>query len=371
LAAKNDTPWILEWFASAVLEEGSPDTADGGPPAATGPASRTESAPEDPESAQLFALLRLARMHGGLDADSLRASNQASAQLLHGLSPAAPVEYEVEIPGPASSLRACVHAPGGREEGPFPIVVYFHGGGYIAGSPESHIHVTRQVCHETESVVVCVDYRLAPEHPFPAPIDDCLATTRWVRRHARELGGDPNRIALAGNSAGANAAVTVAMRLRDLGAPMPRAIALLCPWLDLTFSSESFKRLAPSDPAIDIAASRYLITAYAAGHDVRNPLISPIFGKLHALPRTLVIVAELDPLYCDGQTFVERARAAGVEAEMRAFRGMPHDFAMLPGTRRGAEALDCAFRFLRAELAPQREHADACARMPSKRRASG
>ena len=180
-----------------------------------------------------------------------------------------------------------------------------------------------------------------------------------MRASAAALGGDARCVALAGDSAGGNAAVAVALQLRDLGEAPPRAPTLLCPWLDMTLSSESYRRLAPRDPILDHASMHFLIDCYLGGRSPRDPLASPILADLFEIPETPILVGEIDPLCSDGVTFVRRLEAQGGRAEMHAYPGMPHDFICYPWLQASQRALDDVTRFQRRVLAPRSSRAQA------------
>lgn len=306
----------------------------------------------DPQIEMLFQFLRLGREVRVLEPKALRDSTRVTAPLLDGLAPRAHTERTIELPGPRGPIGARLFYPDAESDGPYPVLLYFHGGGYVFGSPETCVHVTRQLCAGTGSLVVSVDYRLAPEHPHPAPIEDCLAATRWVRAHAASLGGDPRRMALSGDSAGAHAAVAVALLLRDAGEPPPRALALLCPWLDMTLSSESYRRFAPTDPLLDHAAMRFFVDSYLQGHSTRDPLVSPIFANLSGLPEMLIVAGEIDPLHSDAVTFFRKLQAQGGSAALLSDPGMPHDFVCYPWLDAARSSMEKVIRFLRDVLAP-------------------
>jgi len=208
-------------------------------------------------------------------------------------------------------------------EGLLPAVVYLHGGGWWLGSVDDSDPGCRRRALSADCVLVSVDYRLAPEHPFPAAFDDGWTALRWVVDHAAELGVDPRRIVLAGASAGGNLAAAVALRARDEGGPALAGLLLEVPGMDLTMS----------DPTFDDFCDGYIFTRedllecvrfYAAGHDLRSPLVSPFYGDPTGLPPLLITTAEYDPLRDPAEQWGERARTAGVDAEVRRWDGQVH-----------------------------------------------
>jgi len=169
---------------------------------------------------------------------------------------------DLRIPGPAGELPIRIYTPVGQ--GPFPIVMHFHGGGFVIGDLEIYDSTCREICAGADAIVVAVDYRLAPEHPFPAAPDDCLAATRWAAAHAAEFHGDSNRIVVGGDSAGGNLAAVTALRLRDEGGPKLRGQLLIYPVTD-----------AADTESMRVNAEGYLLTRadmqWFVGHYVKDP----------------------------------------------------------------------------------------------------
>ena len=313
-----------------------------------------EGARLDPEVAALFALATIRPPRLPSQIDAARKAHEATAKWSCVATPAAAEEW-VCLPGPGGSLRARVFWPFRRRRPVVPVIVYFHGGGYALGSPDSLAHVTRALCRCSQSVVVSVDYRLAPEHPFPAAIEDGFAATRWVHEHAAELGADPDSLFVAGDSAGGNAAAAVALMLRDAGQPILAGIALLCPWLDMSLSSPSYRKYVSNDPVVDDASTRLLRDLYLRGESVMHPLVSPIHASLAGLPPTYLAVGEADPLRDDGTVFAERLRAAGVRAVLEVHAAMPHEFVCVPFVEAAGRALKGVASFVH-EGAPEKVH---------------
>ena len=202
-----------------------------------------------------------------------------------------------------------------------PTIVYLHGGAFVAGSPRTHRAITRRLAHLCAARVVVPDYRLAPEHCYPHGLDDTFAVYRGL------LDDTPGgRIALAGDSAGGNLVLALLLRARDDAVPMPAAAMMISPWTDLTGSGESVRSLARVDamlPAERLAATAEL---YAAGADLTDPLLSPLFGDFRGLPPMLVHVGTSEILLDDARRLVARAHAVGVDAQLRLWRGLPHVF---------------------------------------------
>ncbi|ABS62493.1 Alpha/beta hydrolase fold-3 domain protein [Parvibaculum lavamentivorans DS-1] len=225
--------------------------------------------------------------------------------------------------------------PAGAEEGP--VVLYFHGGGYLVGSSVSHRHVTSRLAAASKGRVLSVDYALAPEHPFPAAVNDGLKAYRWLL----DKGHAPERISIGGDSAGGGLTVATLLAAREAGLPMPASAVLISPWTDLTCATESYNSCADLDPMIQGAGIRETAAAYLNGADPRDPLASPNFADLTGLPPMLIHVGTDEVLLDDSRDLAKRAKAAGVEAELEVWEGMIHVwhafYQMLP---EGEQALD-------------------------------
>ena len=225
--------------------------------------------------------------------------------------------------------------PQGAEDAP--VVLYFHGGGYLIGSSVSHRHLTSRLALASNSRVLSVDYALAPEQPFPAAVNDGLKAYRWLL----DNGHAPERIAMGGDSAGGGLTVATLLAARDAGLPMPAGAVLISPWTDLTCATGSYVSCADLDPMIDAAGIRDTAAAYLNGADARHPLASPNFADLTGLPPMLIHVGTDEVLLDDARDLEKRARAARVEAELEVWDGMIHVwhafYQMLP---EGERALD-------------------------------
>lgn len=229
------------------------------------------------------------------------------------------------IPGPGGPIRIRVTAPEGS--GPFPALVYFHGGGWVVGNLSSHNHLCRAITNAAKIAVVSVDYRLAPEHPFPAAIDDAEAATIWVAEHADSLGIDPQRLAVGGDSAGGNLAAVVARRIRDRGTPRLALQLLLYPATNADFNTPSYLEKAEGY-MLTRAAMQWYWDQYLPDPAQRTlPDAAPLRVKdLAGLPPALVMTAEYDPLCDEGEAYAQRMAEAGVAVTLRRFDGMIHGF---------------------------------------------
>jgi len=245
----------------------------------------------------------------------------------------------------------------GHERPPLTLL-YLHGGGYTTGSPATHRALTGHLAARCDARVFAADYRLAPEHPFPAALADAVAAWRGLRGE----GLDSGRIAIAGDSAGGGLAVATALRLRALGEPLPRALVLFSPWVDLTL--EQLSAVPPGEVMLTLPWIRECAGSYVAGSDARHPLISPIEADLDGLPPTLVQVGIDELLLSDSRRLCERMSAAGVPVELTEFPGRWHVFQANAGVLADADrALEAVGRFLRETPAagPQRAAPDGAA----------
>jgi acetyl esterase len=239
------------------------------------------------------------------------------------LEPVAHIEDRV-IPGPTGDIPVRLYTPEGV--GPFPVLVFFHGGGWIAGNLETHDPLCRSVCHVAGCLVLSVDNRLAPEHKFPAGVHDCYAATCWMASHATEFNGDPLQIAVGGDSAGGNFAAVVAQMIRDKGGPALVFQLLFWPPMDFRITTASWKDydgyLMTSQDFI-IVRDLYLNHEEEQWHPYAAPLLAT---DLHGLPPALIITAECDPLRDGGEQYGQRLLAAGVPATISRYDGMLHGF---------------------------------------------
>jgi acetyl esterase len=258
---------------------------------------------------------------------------------------------DIRIPGPAGVIPVRVYDSVGG--GPVrPAVAYFHGGGWVQGDLETHHGLCARLALGPGALVVAVDYRLAPEHPFPAAVEDCLAAYQWLRSHGREIGVDPARVAVAGDSAGGNLAAVVCQQAALAGERVPECQVLIYPALDFALDTPSHHELAdahiiPRD-RVQWYAERYL----PAGVDRLDPRASPLrAADLAGQPPALVITAGFDPLRDEGHAYADRLRAANVEIVYHEYPGQIHAFVSL--TKAIPQGLACTAEigdFLRKRL---------------------
>jgi acetyl esterase len=238
---------------------------------------------------------------------------------------------DLAIDGPHGHFPARLYRPR-QAQGRGPAVIYVHGGGGMVGSVDVYDAVCRLIADDTGMVVISVEYRLSPEHPFPAGFEDTLAAYCWVREHAATIDVDPARLAVAGDSMGGNFAASLCQHTRDHDLPMPALQVLLYPGLDATLSSPSQQTFAHGY-FLTASTVRWFLAHYLADHDHRwDVRASPLFAaRLHGLPPALVITAGHDPLRDDGRLYAERLERAGVAVRYRCEAGLIHGYVSLTG----------------------------------------
>jgi epsilon-lactone hydrolase len=208
------------------------------------------------------------------------------------------------------------------------VVLHLHGGAYILGSPRTHRGLAAALARTARARVLLPDYRLAPEHPFPAALDDAVATYRWL---VHERGVGPERVAVCGDSAGGGLALALLVRLRDEGTPLPACYVGLSPWTDLAGTGASMRDNAARDPWLRAELTPLAAVAYAGERSLEDPLVSPLYADLTGLPPMLVHAGDHEILLDDARRTVERAREAGVTADLGVFHGLWHVFQAFPG----------------------------------------
>ncbi len=232
---------------------------------------------------------------------------------------------DIAIPGPAGAMPARIYRPVERE--PLPLVVFLHGGGWIIGNLDTHDHVCRALAQESQSVVVSVDYRLAPENKYPAAAEDAYAATVWAAANARELGAAATRLAVAGDSAGGNLAAVVALMARDRGGPRLASQVLLYPVTDYSFATASYQENAEgyllSTTDMKWFWAHYLPEPARGLELYASPLRA---ADLRGLAPALVVTAEYDPLRDEGRAYASQLQAAGVPTTLLEYEGMVHGF---------------------------------------------
>ena len=262
-------------------------------------------------------------------------------RLMRPVNPDLPVGAvrDLQVPGPGGAVPIRVYRPEGS--GPFPVYVHLHGGGWVIGDLETADAACRDICRTAGCVVVSVDYRLAPEHPFPAAVDDSMAATRWVADHMDELEGN-GRLAIGGESAGGNLAAVVCQQARDLNGPDIHFQLLLYPVTDCDLERPSYQANGQGH-LLETDTMRWFWNHYCPDPDQRRtPAACPLHApRLDRLPPALIVTAEFDPLRDEGEAYGAALQAAGTAAEVLRCDGMLHDFfataQLFPSSRPGFE----------------------------------
>jgi acetyl esterase len=238
--------------------------------------------------------------------------------------PVARVE-ERPFPGPGGDIRLRLYWP--KAAAPLAAILYYHGGGHVIGSLDTHDLVARNLCAGTEALVASVDYRMGPEHKFPAAVDDSFAALEWVRDHAASLGADPSRIGVHGDSAGGNLTAVVALLARDAAIPL-KLQSLVYPVADYTLSGASYEKYAQGYGILTRAAMVWFREHYLrSAADAEDWRASPIrASNLAGTAPAIVVAAECDVLHDDGEGYAQALRRAGVPVEYREYPGMIHAF---------------------------------------------
>nr|7AT2_A Chain A, EstD11 S144A [uncultured bacterium]7AT2_B Chain B, EstD11 S144A [uncultured bacterium]7ATD_A Chain A, EstD11 S144A [uncultured bacterium]7ATD_B Chain B, EstD11 S144A [uncultured bacterium] len=268
--------------------------------------------------------------------EQMRAGLEAMAQM----SPL-PADVELTTVDAGGVPGAWVRVP---ESDPDRVVLYLHGGGYVIGSIRTHRDLAQRIARAARCRVLLIDYRLAPEHPHPAAVEDSTRAYRWLL----ETGSDPKRMAIAGDAAGGGLTVATLVALRDAGVPLPAAAVCLSPWVDLEGIGESMTTKAAVDPMVQREPLLRMASMYLAGQDPRTPLAAPLYADLRGLPPLLIQVGTAETLLDDSVRLAERARAAGVQVTLEPWEDMIHVWqafaAMLP---EGQQAIERIGEFLR------------------------
>src|SRR5215468_7299404 len=232
---------------------------------------------------------------------------------------------ERTIPGAGGEMPARIYMPYGT--GPFPVLVYFHGGGWVIGDLEAYDATCRALTNAAGCLVVAMEYRLAPEHKFPAAPEDCYAATCWVAANAAAIGGDPRRIAVGGDSAGGNLAAVVAQRARDRGGPTLVYQLLVYPVTNYGYDTTSYRENADGYLLTRDAMVWFWNHYLRSATDGDNPLASPLRANdLRGLPPAMVLTAEFDPLRDEGEAYAMRLQEAGVPVTLKRYAGAIHGF---------------------------------------------
>ena len=280
-----------------------------------------------------------------LEADVSVAEMRAGIEALASIAPL-PDDVTFE-PVDAGGLPAeWVTAPGARREN---VILYLHGGGYVMGSIKTHRELAARLSRAAAARVLLIEYRLAPEHPHPAAVDDATAAYRWLLG----IGVAPSRMVIGGDSAGGGLTVATLVALRDAGQPLPAAGVCLSPWVDLEGVGESMATKAAVDPMVQRDPLRKMAAMYLAGQDPRTPLAAPLYADLSGLPPLLIQVGTAETLLDDSIRLAERARKAGVAVSLETWEDMIHVWqafaSLLP---EGQQAIERIAAFIKTRIQP-------------------
>ena len=226
------------------------------------------------------------------------------------------------------------------------VLLYLHGGGFVFGLTPQHLQMVAYLARKMGTRALMVDYRLAPEHPFPAALDDCVSAYRWLLKQ----GISAYNVVVAGDSAGGNLTITSVMKLRDSGDPLPVAMACLSPVGD--FSAKDNLTVGFKDPLLPLKAVKFYNQSYVGHSDPRDPLISPVFGDWHRLPPVLVHAGEDETLRADAVRITEMAKSAGVDAQVKIYPRMWHVWQLYLNLPQAIQSLDSIAVFLKMHLEP-------------------
>jgi epsilon-lactone hydrolase len=275
------------------------------------------------------ANITLEQRRGGMEKIAFKAADDVGAE-------------NVTVAGRAAEW---VKAPGSQTGR---VILYLHGGGYVMGSPNTHRSLAGEISRAAQAAVLLIDYRLAPEHPFPAAVEDGVASYRWLL----EQGFASRSLAIAGDSAGGGLVAAMLVSARDQQLPMPAAAVCISPWSDMTCSNESYKTRAEADPMVGSGGIGDMARLYLQGTDPKNPLASPNFASLRSLPPLLIHVGRDEVLLDDSIKLDQKAKADGVDSTLEVWEDMIHVWhAFHPMLPEGKQAITRVGEFLREKWA--------------------
>ncbi|RIJ24653.1 alpha/beta hydrolase [Henriciella barbarensis] len=284
---------------------------------------------------------RVLSVYKGWGRDTTVAQMRADWDLLFGVEPMKPAPIMERFDGVEAAWVGRHDLPKDK------LFVYLHGGGYQVGSLRSHFDLICRLSEASESIGLYVDYRCAPEYPFPAPIEDCLK----VYRALLEVGSSPDNIAFVGDSAGGNLALATTLKLKAENLPLPAAIGLMSPWTDLEANGESYVTRAGSDPIHNQKMIRRMASNYLGGADAAQPLASPLHGDLSEMPPVFIQVGDRETVLSDACDMAAAIKAAGGEATCQVWDRMIHVFQQFPDELPEARAaIDGMAAFLRKHI---------------------
>jgi len=292
------------------------------------------------DSPQLQAIIQKLRSRPVPEYLSVEQSRAEMEQMAASLLPIPP-DVRIEPVDAGGVPGAWVSVPGAVDDR---VLFYLHGGGYGVGSIKTHTEMVSRMCRASGSRALVIDYRLAPEHPYPAAVQDSLSAYRWLVKS----GVSPAHVVIGGDSAGGGLAVATLVALRDAGDPLPAAAVCLSPWVDLEALGGSMETKAELDPIIQRADLLLFAAAYLGGADPRTPLAAPLHADLKGLPPLLIQVGTAETLLDDATRIAEKARSAGVEVSLEAWDDMIHVWQIFaPLLPEGQKAIDRIGEFIR------------------------
>jgi acetyl esterase/lipase len=290
---------------------------------------------EDKRNQNLMQWIR--RVHGLVENPDLEKQRQSQDHLGTILGNTKEITYrEIDIDGMYGEWVSVNRAHMKKH-----VILHCHGGGYSTGSSTYARMLTSKLASSTSMDVLSFDYRLAPEHPYPAALEDAMKVWNYLML----LGYGARDVIVTGDSAGGNLALALTLKLKQEERLLPRGLVLLSPWTDLTSSGKSFESRAQLDPVLDREYINRMVAAYAAGQNLENPLISPLFGDFTGFPSTYIQVGDNEILLSDAKRLYQNLIKAGVSAKLEVFKGMWHVFQMSP-LKKAAEAMDKNAEFI-------------------------
>ncbi len=333
------TAWVaLALIGLASCTKPAPQTATTIPVDSTGTPDATVVGGEAPKpNDQMQAVLDQLTALGGKPIEKLSADSaqlqptpaDAVAALLKSKGkPVTPMPVgsvvNRTIPGPGGPLPIRIYTPEG--DGPFPLIVYYHGGGWVIATNDTYDASPRALVNATNAVVVSVEYRKAPAHPFPAAHDDALAAYKWVLENGMSIKGDTARVALVGESAGGNLAAATSLAAKQAGIKLPVYQVLVYPVAGTDTTTASYLQNANAKPLNRAMMGWFLRRTISSPADLQDPRLNLVAADLSGMPPTTIVNAQIDPLRTEGEQLAARLRAAGVKVRQKTFAGVTHEF---------------------------------------------